>query len=116
MWEGTGVARRGDVFLGAAAACALLSTELDEETELCGRDVEGGFVGENGILERVSEPEGLRFGERWTGSSLCGLVMVIFYFILHWLWRGIEVFNCLSRPHPHAKLHFVRLKVCSIDF
>lgn len=115
MWEGTGIARCGDVFLGAAAACALLSSELDEETELCGRDVEGGFVGENGILERVSELESLRFGERWTGSSLCGLVM-IFYFILLWLWRAIEVFSCLSRLHPHAKLHFVKLKVCSIDF
>lgn len=64
MWEGTGVARWGDVFLGVAEACELLSTELDEETDLCGGDVEGGFRGRNGILESVSEPEGLRFGKR----------------------------------------------------
>ena len=35
--------------------------------------------------------------------------------LLFGLWKGIEVFNCLSRPRPQAKLSFLKLKVRSTD-
>lgn len=86
-----------------------------EEPDLClGRGCGGEgratlrviFGKKQGILERVSEMEGSRFGKGQLCP--CGSVMVIFYLILA---LGRNLGFCLTRPYPLAKLHFLKLTV-----